>query len=92
MGSPPLASRRLAHWLLLSAICTLALLHHNQFLRTQQEIPVHIAEVLDRCHSLTTVPGPPSDFYTRSVSDRFEPGTKQTVITLAFVLRVDRMY
>jgi hypothetical protein len=91
MDSAP-ASRRLAHWLLLSAVCTLALLHHNQFLRTQQEVPVHIVKALDRCRSLTTLPGPPSDFHTRSVSDRFEPGTKPTVITLVFILRVGRMY
>ena len=91
MGSP-LASRRLAHWVLLSAICTLALLHHNQLLHTQQEVPVHIVKALDRCHSLSTIPGPPSDFHTRSVSDRLEPGTKATVITLVSILRVDCMY
>ena len=88
---PQLVSRRLAHWLLLSAICTLALLHHSQFPRTQQEVPVHISKALDRCHSLTSVPGPPSDFHTRRVSDRSEPGTKPTVIILVFILYFNRM-
>ncbi|KAF9653278.1 carbohydrate esterase family 9 protein [Thelephora ganbajun] len=79
MGSP-LASRRLAHWLLLSGICTLALFHYNQFLHTRQEVPVHVAKALDRCRSLTAIPGPPSDFHSRSTSDRFELGTNPTVL------------
>jgi len=90
--APPLTNRRLAHWLLLSGICTLALLHYNQFLHAQQEVPIHVAKALDRCRSLTTVPGPPSDFYSRSTSDRFEPGTKPTVITPVSTLRVGHMY
>ena len=91
MGFPP-ATRRLAHWLLLSGICTLALLRYNQFLYTQQVVPAHIANALDRCRSLTTVPGPPSDFHTRGASDRFEPGTRPTVIILVSVLYVDHVY
>lgn len=90
--SPPLTSRRLAHWLLLSGICTLALLRYNQFLHAQQEVPIHIVKALDRCRSLATVPGPPSDFYSRSTSDRFEPGTNPTVITPASTSRVGHMY
>jgi len=88
--APPLTNRRLAHWLLLSGICTLALLHYNRFLHAQQEVPIHVAKALDRCRSLTTVPGPPSDFYSRSTSDRFEPGTKPTVIIS--ISRVGHMY
>ena len=91
MGSP-LVGRRLAHWLLLSGICTLALLHYNRLLYAQQEVPIHIAKALDRCRSLTVIPGPPSDFHSRSVSDRFESGTKPTVITPVFTLRVEQTY
>ena len=91
MGSP-LTNRRLAHWLLLSGICALALLHYNQFLYTQQEVPIHITNALDRCRSLTVIPGPPSDFHSRGASDRFEPGTKPTVITPVSVFRGGHTY
>jgi hypothetical protein len=79
----PLPSRRLAHWLLLSGVCALALLQYNRSLYAQQEVPVHVSSALDRCRSLTAIPGPPSDFHSRGASDRFEAGTKPTVITSA---------
>jgi len=92
MSSTRLAGRRLAHWLLLSGLCTLAVIRYNQLFHIQQEVPIHVAEALDRCHSLTTIPGPPADFHTRSASDRFEPGTKPTVIVPVFVVHVGNMY
>src|SRR5579872_4957244 len=84
MGSP-LATRRLVHWLLLSGLCTLALFNYHRFLYTRREVPAHVTSALDRCRSLTVVPGPSADFHSRSASDRFEPGTKPTVIFLAFI-------
>jgi hypothetical protein len=93
-GGSPLAGRRLAHWLLLSSICTLALLHHRDYplLYTQQEALVNISKELDRCRSLTAVPGPPPDFHSRSASDRFEPGIKPTVIAPTPILSMYLVY
>lgn len=45
----------------------------------QQTVPVHAFRALDRCHSLDLKPGPNSAFHKRTVSDRFESGTKPTV-------------
>lgn len=80
--SSPLAGWRLVRWVLLSGVCTLALLQYNQLLYTytRQEVPPHITKALDRCRSLTLLPGPPADFHARSASDRFEAGTNPTVI------------
>ena len=91
-GSPLVGPGRMAHWLLLSGICTLALLQHYPPLYTQQEVPARISKELDRCRSLTAVPGPPSDFHSRSASDRFEPGTKPTVIAPAPISSMGLMY
>ena len=88
----PLAGRRLVHWLLLSGLCTVALLHYNRFLYSEQQVSPHITRALDRCRSLTVPPGPPADFHTRSASDRFEPGTRPTVtISCASVSSLGRV-
>lgn len=45
-----------------------------------QRVPLNAEHVLNQCASLRKVPGPPEDFLARAVSDRFEPGTKPTLI------------
>jgi hypothetical protein len=39
------------------------------------QVPFHAPEIQARCRALNTKPGPPSDFYNRTVSDRFAEGT-----------------
>jgi hypothetical protein len=47
--------------------------------------PPNLHRILSKCHSLKRRPGPPPEFYTRRVSDRFEEGTPATLITNATI-------
>ncbi|KAI1784439.1 composite domain of metallo-dependent hydrolase [Ganoderma leucocontextum] len=49
------------------------------------QVPLRAAEWLDKCQLLNVKPGPPSDFNTRTHSDRFVPGTTATLITNATI-------
>ncbi|KIK67367.1 hypothetical protein GYMLUDRAFT_37473 [Collybiopsis luxurians FD-317 M1] len=42
--------------------------------------PSNAPQLLKRCHALKQTPGPPPHFHSRGQSDRFEPGTKPTLI------------
>jgi hypothetical protein len=46
-------------------------------------VPLRAQEILNRCHFIKAIPGPPSDFLSRQESDRFVPGTKPTLIANA---------
>ena len=50
-----------------------------------QTVPINAQEIISRCLSLKSIPGPPQDFYSREVSDRYEPGTKATLIKNAVI-------
>jgi len=41
--------------------------------------------ILNQCAALNILPGPPVNFHAREVSDRFEPGTKPTLIRNATI-------
>ena len=43
-------------------------------------VPFHAKEILDKCAALKVPAGPPKDFDSRTVSDRFTPGTPSTII------------
>ena len=43
-------------------------------------VPFHAKEVLDKCTALKVPAGPPKDFHSRTVSDRYTPGTPSTII------------
>ena len=43
-------------------------------------VPFHAKEVLDKCAALKVPAGPPKDFNSRTVSDRYTPGTPSTII------------
>jgi len=47
--------------------------------------PTNAQEIISRCQSLKSIPGPPQDFHSRGVSDRYEPGTKATLIKNAVI-------
>ena len=50
-----------------------------------QSIPLGAPEILMRCATLKTKPGPPSNFLERKESDRFEEGTPATIIKNAAI-------
>lgn len=50
-----------------------------------QNIPINAQDILARCTSLKTPPGPSPEFHSREVSDRFEPGTNATFIKNAII-------
>ncbi|KAI0638507.1 composite domain of metallo-dependent hydrolase [Trametes polyzona] len=49
-------------------------------IRNAQRVPLAAQDILHRCASLRAPPGPPANFLERERSDRFEPGTRPTLI------------
>lgn len=56
------------------------LISTTTFSTNSAHIPVRAEQVLDRCRALYIEPGPSPRFHSRSVSDRFVPGTKATLL------------
>ena len=50
-----------------------------------QTVPINAQDIISRCQSLKSIPGPPQNFHSREVSDRYEPGTKATLIKNAVI-------
>ena len=50
-----------------------------------QHIPFNADALLQQCASLKAVPGPAHDFHLRATSDRFEEGTRPTLIKNAHI-------
>ncbi|KAL4247136.1 hypothetical protein ABKN59_001342 [Abortiporus biennis] len=50
-----------------------------------QQLPINAEQILQKCASLRNIPGPEAHFHDREVSDRFEPGTKSTLIKNATI-------
>lgn len=50
-----------------------------------ERLPIDAAYILTRCAELKSTPGPPANFYSRSKSNRFEPGTKSVLIRNATI-------
>ncbi|CAK5272806.1 unnamed protein product [Mycena citricolor] len=48
-------------------------------------VPMNAQSVLAHCAALKLTPGPPDDFRSRTVSDRFQEGTKATLIRNATI-------
>ncbi|GJE84554.1 composite domain of metallo-dependent hydrolase [Phanerochaete sordida] len=48
-------------------------------------VPAHAKRILRQCAALRATPEPPHDFHTRAQSDRYEPGTRPTLIKNARV-------
>ncbi|KAI0004939.1 hypothetical protein BJV74DRAFT_805840 [Russula compacta] len=59
--------------------------YSNKAWSSSQRIPLDAQEILMRCAALKTKPGPPANFFERSVSDRFEEGTPATIIRNATI-------
>lgn len=56
----------------------------NSYIRSQR-VPLTASQILNKCAALKAIPGPPASFVEREVSDRFEPGTKATLIRNATI-------
>lgn len=49
------------------------------------EAPPHVQAALARCRTLHAKPGPPPNFHARAVSDRYEAGTRPTLVRNATI-------
>ncbi|KDR75829.1 hypothetical protein GALMADRAFT_248549 [Galerina marginata CBS 339.88] len=49
------------------------------------KVPVNAAQIVQRCQSLNTLPGPPRDFHQRTQSDRYAAGTPPTLLRNATI-------
>ena len=68
------------------AFVFLSLTFYTQHQRSpSSNIPIHASETLHKCRHLHTKPGPPPDFNFREESDRFEPGTRATLLRNATI-------
>ncbi|KAJ7669345.1 carbohydrate esterase family 9 protein [Mycena polygramma] len=50
-----------------------------------ENLPINAQAILAQCGALHLIPGPPDNFHARTQSDRFEKGTKATVIRNATI-------
>jgi len=60
-------------------------LSYSQGWNHGSQVPFHAEKIQARCRALNTKPGPPSDFYNRTISDRFAEGTKHVWIRNATI-------
>lgn len=78
---------------LCATIATLSLYACNFYLASSSRspetrihrVPAHAEQILRQCASLKATPEPPHDFHARAQSDRFQPGTRPTLIKNARV-------
>ena len=49
------------------------------------KLPINSTDILSRCASVKSSPGTPPDFYTRTQSDRFQAGTRPTLLKNATI-------
>ncbi|KAJ7322932.1 carbohydrate esterase family 9 protein [Mycena albidolilacea] len=50
-----------------------------------ETLPINSAAIVAQCRALHLTPGPPDNFYSRTESDRFQKGTKPTLIRNATI-------
>ncbi|CCM02332.1 uncharacterized protein FIBRA_04424 [Fibroporia radiculosa] len=73
---------------LCAVVATATFLAYNAYLssitanatKRVQHVPLKAQRILAQCAALQAVPGPPENFLARDTSDRFEPGTRPTLI------------
>lgn len=85
-------SRRRWSFTLIGSVIVLLLVFHAQLLRAVLRptpkstiIPLYSDDILDKCRFLNVTPAPSPEFATRTVSDRFQPGTKPVLIRNATI-------
>jgi hypothetical protein len=57
----------------------------SQWGNTSSTVPINAAEIVQKCQRLEQEPGPPKDFHLRTQSDRFEAGTRATLLRNASI-------
>ena len=91
---PNVRARRGGHrhkpWpiLLLAALITFSVgvhLHLTSSSSRTVRVPVNASKLKARCENFKLAPGPPASFVRRTVSDRFDPGTKPVLIKNATI-------
>lgn len=70
---------------LLFNLCYHVVYFSNDKNRRIVHVPIDASATLAKCRALHIKPGPPTDFYSRNVSDRFQKGTKPVVIRNATI-------
>ena len=70
----------LAALLALSALASVFQSHASFGASERVQVPLNAEEILQKCAALERKPGPPANFYERSQSDRFQPGTRPLLI------------
>lgn len=94
MDKQPILGRRHTHRPMLSrqfillfavAMCILFSNTLDRGRSSSVRIPLNAAQIVEKCQSLNITPAPPSNFYSRSESDRFVPGTRPTLIKNATI-------
>ena len=71
--------------LLLFSLLATSLLYRTTRSDRVVSVPRYLTRAKARCSQLKLKPGPPSDFGSRTVSDRFVPGTPATLIKNASI-------
>ena len=69
----------------LAALAVGANLHLARSANRSARIPANATYLRSRCKNLKLSPGPPADFVKRTVSDRFDAGTKPVLIRNATI-------
>ena len=77
----------------LCVACSLTYTFQSVFTLTQRDdllanlsrIPPNAQDILHKCRQLNVKPGPPKDFHSRAVSDRYEPGTPAVLLKNASI-------
>ena len=87
--SVPVVNRQRGKSLLAAVLLTfasLAVLNTN-FSDSQDldNVPFDATEIIEKCHALTALPAPPSNFHQRPYSDRFVQGTHPTLFRNASI-------
>ena len=86
---PAKCAHRRRAWRLLLATVTLFAVTQWSYYGSRLEspaavqVPLHAAEILEKCSLLDVKPGPPKNFISREYSDRFVPGTKPVLIKVS---------
>ncbi|KAJ7731100.1 carbohydrate esterase family 9 protein [Mycena maculata] len=77
---------QLAFILLATFAYCLSMLSYFLWSKTRTEtLPINAQAIVAQCSALQLTPGPPDNFHSRTESDRFEKGTKATLIRNASI-------
>lgn len=76
---------RLLTFCILASVASLYTLKLQWGDNTSSTVPINAAEIVQKCQRLAQEPGPSQDFHLRTQSDRFEVGTRATLLKNATI-------